>query len=407
MTRATPVAALAAVLLLAACATPRQPAAPATSPAPPAAANLNPAVMQPVVARAVIGAPSTLPGWSEARLDDALRAFRRGCARLAKRVDRSGLTQPDDWAAACADRDADARAFFERHFAAVRLNDGRGMTTGYFEPEIAGCLAPTPTCATPLHKRPDDLVEVDLTPFAADLKGRTVRGRWTGRTLAPYPDRAAIEDGALAGRGLELAYAEDAAELFMMEVQGSGALRLPDGTVRRVGYAGQNGRAYVAIGRLLRQRNILPAGGAGMEAILRWIRANPAEGRALMRENPSYVFFQWADPSLDGPVGTLGVPLIPEATAAADQTTLPLGAPVWIVTEVPEPGQGKRPFRRLLIAQDTGGAIRGANRFDIFWGGGARGRAVASELAAPVEAAILLPRAAAERLANADAPPPG
>ncbi|QMW24403.1 murein transglycosylase A [Sandaracinobacteroides saxicola] len=391
--RAGAVALLAATLTLAGCATrPQQPINPAATPpistaAPPAAFS-----------RA--GAVADLPGWRQADLAAALAAFKRGCAPLGKRKDPSGLTVPEDWAAPCAAAAiaTDARGFFESQFTVTRLGDGKGFTTGYFEPEIAGCRAPTARCSTPLYRKPDDLLEVDLTPFASDLKGRKIRGRWDGKSFGPYPDRAAIYDGALKGRGLELAYAEDPIELFMLEVQGSGRLRLPDGSVMRVGYASQNGRPYVAIGRLLRQRNILPAGGAGLEAIIAWVHANPGPGDALMRENPSYVFFREMTGPDEGPHGALGVSLIAEATAAADATVMPLGAPVWLRTRIAEPGAAVTDWSRLLIAQDIGGAIRGPNRFDIFWGAGPRARAIASNLATSVEALILLPHAAAARL---------
>lgn len=393
------VAPLLACMLLTACGLPRtQPSAP-TIPAPPVAPAVPVKAAEPKpVERALVGEVGSLPGWPGMLDDKSLAAFRRGCPALLKRVDRSGLTTADDWAGACADTEVDARRFFERHFLAIRLNDGRGLATGYFEPEIAGCLAPTSTCATPIYRKPDDLLEIDLGSFNPDLKGRSIRGRWNGKAFVPYPDRGAIADGALAGRGLELAWATDPIELFFLEIQGSGRLSLPDGRVLRIGYAGQNGRPYVPIGRLLRERGQLPSGGAGMEAIIAWIRADPAAGAALMRENPSYVFFRKLPDELDGPIGALGVPLLAERTAAADPAVLPLGAPVLLSTRIAEPGGTPASWTRLLIVQDTGGAIRGPNRFDIFWGAGRRAGAIAGSLAAPAEAVILLPRSAAERL---------
>ncbi len=320
----------------------------------------------------------------------AREAFTRACPALLRRTDRSGLTRPDDWKPACEDRERDPIAFFARHFAAVRLGDGKGLATGYFEPELTGTRSARAGSAA-IYAKPDDLAEIDLSPFADDLKDRKIRGRWTGKSFVPFHTRASIEDGALAGRGLELAYADDPVELFFLHIQGSGRLRLPDGEVLRIGYAGQNGHPYVAIGRLLRQRGILQK--AGMEEIIAWIRSHPAEGRALMRENPSYVFFRLLDPKLDGPIGSLGVPLLAEANAAADPATLPLGAP--ILARLAIDGQ---PTEKLLIASDTGGAIRGPNRIDIFWGAGAKARATASGLAAPLEMLLLLPKAAAARL---------
>lgn len=372
------IAALAA-LSVGACST-GAPVAPVPA-APPAPASAAPAPA-PVIARPagpIAGITASV---------QALEAFRRACPRLLKRNDASGLTRPDDWQAACADADTDANGFFARHFVPVRLNDGRGLATGYYEPEIAGFPAAAPGAA-PVLARPPELVDLSLADWG--IQGGTIRGMVKGNRIVRAPDRAAIEDGALAGRGLELAWAADPVELFFLQIQGSGRLRLPDGRTLRIGYDGQNGHGYVAIGRLLKDRGILPK--PGMDEIKAWIRANPAEGKALMRENPSYVFFRRLPDTLDGPIGALGVPLLAEANAAADPATLPLGAPVWIETQV-----GGAPFNRLLVASDTGGAIKGANRFDIFFGAGEAAARKAGPLAAPLSAVILLPRAAAARL---------
>lgn len=318
----------------------------------------------------------------------ALQAFRRACPRLLKRDDQSGLTIPADWQAACADREPDPASFFARHFAPVRLGDGRGLATGYFEPEIAGLAAAAPGAA-PVLARPPELVDLNLKDWA--IPGGTIRGLVQGNRIVRAPDRAAIEAGALAGRGLELAWAADPVDLFFLQIQGSGRLRLADGSTLRIGYDGQNGHPYVAIGKLLKDRAILPR--PGMAEIKAWLRANPAQGAALMRENPSYIFFRKLPDALDGPIGALGVPLIAEANAAADPAAIPLGTPVWIETEV-----AGAPFRRLLVASDTGGAIRGPNRFDIFFGAGEAAGARAGPLAAPLSATLLLPKAAARRL---------
>jgi membrane-bound lytic murein transglycosylase A len=295
---------------------------------------------------------------------------------------------PTDWQAACSDTDADPAAVFARHFVPVRLGDGRGLATGYFEPEIAGLKAAAPGAA-PVLARPPELVDLSLKDWS--IEGGTIRGVVKGNRVVRAPDRAAIEAGAFAGRGLELGWAADPVDLFFLQIQGSGRLRMPDGSTLRIGYDGQNGHSYVAIGKLLRERGILPK--PGMAEIKAWLRANPAEGAALMRENPSYIFFRKLPETIDGPIGALGVPLIAEANAAADAATLPLGTPVWIETEV----QGA-PFARLLVASDTGGAIKGTNRFDIFFGPGEAAGAKAGPLAAPLTATLLLPTSAAQRL---------
>jgi membrane-bound lytic murein transglycosylase A len=318
----------------------------------------------------------------------ALEAFRRACPRLQKREDASGLTKAADWNAACADAEADPSAFFARHFVPVRLGDGRGLATGYFEPEIAGLTAPAPGAA-PVLRRPPELVDLTLKDWG--IEGGTIRGVVKGNRVVRAPDRAGIEAGGFAGRGLELAWAADPVDLFFLQIQGSGRLRMADGSSLRIGYDGQNGHQYVAIGKLLKDRGILPK--PGMAEIKAWLRANPAEGAALMRENPSYIFFRKLPETIDGPIGALGVPLLAEANAAADPAALPLGTPVWIETEV-----AGQPFRRLLVASDTGGAIKGANRFDIFFGAGEAAGAKAGPLAAPLSATLFLPKSAVDRL---------
>jgi membrane-bound lytic murein transglycosylase A len=330
--------------------------------------------------------PPVLPETEVAR-----EAFRRACPALLKRADISGLTQPEDWAPACADA---GPGVFGRHFRAVRLGDGRGLVTGYYEPDVAAVRAAQPGSA-PILGLPADLVEISLSDFAPDLAGRTIRGRWDGARFRPYFTRGEIEDGAIGDRAPVLAHAVDPVDLFFLQIQGSGRLRFPDGTVERVGYAGQNGHPYVAIGRLMRERGLHPK--PGMAEIRAWIAANPVEGRALMRENPSYVFFARRDVvrdgGLDGPLGSLGVPLLAEANVAADPRAMPLGAPVLLRTVV-----DGRPFEALVVASDTGGAIRGANRFDLFFGGGAEAARLAGALSSEGEALILLPKAAAARV---------
>lgn len=377
-----------AALLLGACTTQKAagPAPAAPLAAPPASGRPAPAPALPAIVP--VGAPSALPGF--AATDAALAAFRRACPKLAARTDRSGLTIAADWAAACADPETSPAAFFDRHFTAVRIGDGRGLATGYFEPEIAGVRTAT-AGAAPVYARPADLVELDLGAFVADLSGRKISGRVAAGSFIPYFTRAEIDAGALAGRGLELAFAADPVELFFLQIQGSGRLRFADGTVLRIGYAGQNGRPYVPIGRLLRARGLVDK--PDMAAIIAWIRAHPAEGTALMQENPSYVFFRPLPSGDDGPPGALGVPLAARANAAVDPRAIPFGAPLFATTSI-----DGAPARLLLVAADTGGAIRGPNRIDIFFGHGEAARATAGRLAAPVDVVVLLPRPAAARL---------
>ena len=276
-----------------------------------------------------------------------------------------------------------ARSFFEQGFEWVRVGTDPAFATGYYEPEILGSRTPQPGYAIPIHRSPPDLIR------CTRADGQTGRGRIdeTGQCVL-YLTRAEIEDGALTGKGLELAYAADPIDLFFLEIQGSGRLKLPDGSVMRVGYDNQNGREYVAIGRLLRERGFLAPGGANMDAIKSWMRSQPDGGKALMRENLSYIFFK--ELTGPGPLGALNVPVTPRATVAADPLFVPLGAPVWLDVERAE-ADG------LWVAQDTGGAIKGANRFDTFWGAGAYATQVAGGMAAKGEALLLLPRGTVAR----------
>ena len=320
----------------------------------------------------------------------AMDSFRTSCPGLVRRTDNSGLTQNSDWVAAC---DAvktwtnDAISFFAEHMDTVQVGTGRAFATGYFEPEIAGCRTPQVGCDVPVYKRPPDLIDVDLGQFSDDLKGRNIRGKVSGAKFVQYDDRAMIENGSLAGRGLEIAYASDAVEFFFMQIQGSGRLKLPDGNVMRIGYDSQNGRGYTGIGRLMRDRGLITD--ASMQGIVAFLAANPEEGRKIMQENKSYIFFRELTGA--GPLGAMGYPVVGEASIAVDVKFIPLGAPVWLSMDRAEPNG-------IWIAQDTGGAIKGANRIDTFWGAGDRARLIAGGMAARGTALLFLPKAAVARL---------
>jgi membrane-bound lytic murein transglycosylase A len=331
----------------------------------------------------------------DARTVAALKAFRISCSSLMRRTDQTGLTSGQDWAQACSAAsswsDDMASEFFVRYFEAVQVGDGKAFATGYYEPEIAGSRVRTATYQTPVYRRPDDLIDVDLGQFSDSLKGKKIRGRVQGQQFIPYAARGEIEEGAISGRGLELAWAADPVELFFLEVQGSGRLRLPDGSVMRIGYDGQNGRDYTGIGKLMKDRGLIQAG--SMQDIMAWLRANPAEGRAIMNENKSYVFFR--ELTGPGPIGAMGVPVTQEATVAADRRYVPLGAPVLLSLDRAEPNG-------VWIAQDTGGAINGPNRFDTFWGAGERARGIAGGMSARGSALLLLPIGTYARLSAAN-----
>ena len=335
---------------------------------------------------------------SPAAAGRALAAFRTSCPDLTRREDASGLTRPADWATACAAAaswpPADALAFFAAYLEPTVVGEGNAFATGYYEPEIRASRERRPGYEVPIYAKPADLLESN------PLTGERGRGRLdeNGQYVLYY-ERGEIEDGALAGRGLELAWAADPVDLFFLQIQGSGRLRLPDGSVMRIGYAGQNGREYVAIGRLLRERGILQSP-ISMQSITAWLRAHPEEGRALMRENKSYVFFQ--ELTGPGPLGALGRPVTPGVSVAADPRFVPLGAPVLLAAMDNGRANG------LWVAQDTGGAIRGANRFDTFWGAGPEAATIAGGMSSRGRAYLLLPRGTIARLelARADDPPP-
>jgi membrane-bound lytic murein transglycosylase A len=329
----------------------------------------------------------------------ALSSFIESCPVLLQREDASGLTSPDDWRETCAEAEnwaaGDARSFFESSFTPVRVGDGAAFATGYFEPEILGSRTRRPGFDVPVYAMPDDLVRAWPKGTSIDRRdGKPPLGRYDreGR-FVPYFSRAEIESGALEGRGLELAWAADPVELFFLQIQGSGRIRTPEGEVIRIGYAGQNGHAYTAIGAVLKRRGLLgdqpgqyPA---SMQGIMQYLRENPEEGRAVMRMNESWVFFRELEG--DGPLGSIGVPVRGEHSVAVDPAYVPYGAPVFLNPDRPE-------ARGLWIAQDTGGAIRGPNRFDTFWGAGERAREIAGGMTARGDALVLLPTSAAERL---------
>jgi membrane-bound lytic murein transglycosylase A len=277
-----------------------------------------------------------------------------------------------------AAREAVMRRFLERHFQPFAV--GTGLLTGYYEPELRGAEYPTGPYLVPLHAPPPPGL--------------------------PMPDRAAIEAGALDGRGLELAFVDDPVDAFFLHIQGSGRVALHDGRVLRLGYAGQNGHPYRAIGRSLIDRGEVPRERMSMQAIRDWLwRAEPGAAAALLRENASYVFFQPREglrPE-EGPPGALGVPLTPGRSIAVDPAFIPYGALVYLVTRDPVDG---RPIHRLVHAQDTGGAIRGAARGDLFWGWGAAAATRAGLMRETAEVFVLVPRSPApvQEAAHAVAP---
>jgi membrane-bound lytic murein transglycosylase A len=357
-----------------------------------------------------------LEGWGEDRQAEAIPAFLKSCARIMRRADDHAVGPGGvggvvaDWRRVCAEAealpagdDAAARAFFESALVplAVIGKDGpRGLVTGYYEPELAASRLPAPGFAAPIYRRPADIVTVDLGEFRADLDGKTILGRVVEGHLKPYFSRAEIEAGALEGRGDELFWLADPVGAFFLQVQGSGRLQLADGAYVRVGYEGKNGRAYHAIGKTLVERGALAKDDVTAQSIQAWLRANPDQAPEIMNQNASVVFFREVEG--DGPIGAQGAVLTPLRSIAIDPEALPLGAPIWLDTTWPPgvPGAGG-PLRRLVVAQDTGGVIKGSVRGDLFWGTGDKALAGAGTMKQQGRYFLLLPKAvAARRLAS-------
>jgi membrane-bound lytic murein transglycosylase A len=330
-------------------------------------------------ARAVLRPASfaELPGWTDDAVADAWPAFLSGCAVLVSQPSTAETwREPCSAAVAEAPRDSpSARTFFERYFSVYRAlaPDGSdtGLVTGYYEPLLDGSRVRSAQHRFPLYAPPDDLLTVDLAELYPELKDKRVRGRIEGKRVVPYWARGEIESGKAGLAGKELVFVDDPVEAFFLQIQGSGRIRLAEGGVMRVGYADQNGQPFRSIARILIERGALAPGAASMQGIKAWGEAHPDELPALLDENPSYVFFRelTPDPSalVDGPIGTLGVPLAARRAIAVDPRSIPLGAPVYLATTQPLSAE---PLDRLVLAQDTGGAIRGALRADFFWGFG-------------------------------------
>ncbi|MEK7266582.1 MAG: MltA domain-containing protein [Pseudomonadota bacterium] len=385
---------------------------------------------------------SDLSGWRLDETDASLPAFIRSCERLSQLPDDAPVGDASsllvasagvagDWRSACQEgprvlaqpyADANAktsavRAFYEYHFRPVRIyarltpkpggiavgeperHAPLGRFTGYFEPFYEASPERTAVYSAPVYARPEDLVTVDLGRFRPELTGQRVAGRLNGGVLDPYPDHAAINAGAIVGRARVLAWMRPT-DLFFLQIQGSGRLSLPSGEVR-VGYDGANGRQYTAIGRTLIDKGALTRDAVSMKSIRDWLSAaTDSEARKVRETNQSFVFFRILDALPDqnlGPPGAEGAQLTPGRSLAIDPAYVAYGAPVWISIDG-QPDKNKEPVRRLLIAQDTGGAIKGPVRGDIFVGSGPLAGDVAGGFNELGEMYVLLPTKIAEKL---------
>ncbi|QQR69803.1 MAG: MltA domain-containing protein [Alphaproteobacteria bacterium] len=324
--------------------------------------------VEPEEASRVPVAFADLPGWYRDGTSAVLPALRRSCAPRR-------LVLTEEICAALDDMpdqvdDTQIRAFFEHYFQPYALigsgNGANGLFTGYYEPEVTGSFRPDATAATPLYRLPPK------TPGEA------------------MPSRAEIFQGALEDQDLELAYLDDPVAAFFLEIQGSGVLRLRDGRTRRLAYAGQNGHPYVPIGRILADAQEIPRSEVSLFTIHAWLRANPLKAQDLMNSNPSYVFFRLLEPGAEGPIGAQGVPLTAGRSLAVDRRYTPYGTPVWLDADPPLAGMPR--VQRLMMAQDTGGAIRGVVRGDVFWGTGEEAGQIAGAMKSRGRIYQLLPK---------------
>jgi membrane-bound lytic murein transglycosylase A len=343
-----------------------------------------------------------LRGWEADDHGAALETFRRTCRAIAedRPALRTAVPPSEGLRRACAaaldpGRAGPAQRFFEGFFTPFEVvpPSGRGFLTGYFEPEHEGSLTQSDAFPVPLLARPDDLVTVPQGEAWPGLDGlQAARRTAEGASYEPYPDRAAIEDGALGQLANPIVFLRDPVEAFVVHVQGSARIRLPDGRTVRVAYAGRNGYPFTAPGRIIVERGHVPLSEMNLERLTAWLRANPEEAREIMRLNRSYIFFRLADelgPG-DGPIGGAGVPLTTGRSLAVDRSLWSYGLPVWLEGEVPGAG-GSEPLARLMVAQDTGTAIVGPARGDFFFGSGPEAGARAGALRHPVRFVVLLP----------------
>lgn len=352
---------------------------------------------------------SDLPDWQRVDLRAAVEAFARSCAVLAKRPSNDAMGwngyagTPGLWRPACAALPSPAepasrlRAYFERWFVPLAIggaNDGR--FTGYYEPELSASRTATKRFHVPVYGRPADLLSADLGSFRKALAGKRVVGRASGTMFVPYWTRKEIDERSASAP--ILLYTDDPVGLFFLQIQGSGRAKFADGEELRLEYAATNGRPYTAIGRILAERDQFEEKGLSLQSIRDWLKAHPDAAKAVMEADQSYVFFSLGalgDPRLGSP-GTEAVPLTPEASIAVDPRYHPMGVPVYVATDIPDaaPVPKYHAFDGLLIAQDTGGAIKGAARGDIFFGFGQHAEAIAGRTNARGRFFVLVPKSA-------------
>lgn len=357
---------------------------------------------------------SDLPGWNEDHMSEALPALARSCHVFLKKGPNAAVghySHAGDWVEPCnavmqlattipvgASDDAVRQlvtTWFLPYAAASTVKGEDGLFTGYYEAELRGSTEAGGAFQTPLYGKPDDWVEVDLGLFKSEWHGQKIIGKTSGHTFVPYDDRGAIAHGSLNGRAHPLVWVDDPVDAFFLAVQGSGQVRMTDGSMMRIGFDSTNGRRYIAIGRSMAARgDIQPP--VSMQKIRAWIAAHPDQAETAFDLNPSYVFFRAIDG--EGPIGAEGLPLTPLRSLAVDPAFVALGTPIWLSTTY----DSGTPLDRLFVAQDTGGAIKGVVRADVFWGAGPDAENHAGTMQNKGRYFLLLPRTANLNVAQAD-----
>jgi len=346
-----------------------------------------------------------LNGWNDDNQQKSIVAFKKSCSRILKKnpdaefgtggfAGKAGL-----WQDICKklitsnfETNKSAREFFENNFTPYEIwgKDGRnGLFTGYYEATLHGSYKKSPRYNIPIYNRPNNLIKASLGDFYDDLKGKNITGRVEGKKFIPYYNRSEIEAGAIKNKKAEIVWVDNAVDSFFLHIQGSGRIILDNGDILRVGYAAQNGHNYTAIGRELIKRKAITKENISMQSIRKWLEENPNKAAEIMNINESYVFFNKLNLKTEGPLGAQGVSLTPRRTIAIDRKKIPYGIPLWLNAEEPE-GVGR--IKRLMIAQDTGGAIKGSVRGDFFWGYGEQAAHKAGIMKSHGESWLLLPK---------------
>ncbi len=334
---------------------------------------------------------SSLQNWDSDNHGDVWAGFLKSCQKLDQQ----------QWQAVCllANNsgdlsDTEARAFFESHFEVrpVFAEDGvaEGLITGYYEPLLQGSWEKSEEYRYPIYGVPEDLLVVDLGDVYPQLKDMRLRGKLVGNKVVPYYDRAQLDDDLDLLQGSEILWVNSPVDVFFLHVQGSGQIQLDDGSRVAVGYAQQNGHPYQSIGKVLIQMGELEQEEVTLFTIRDWLKSNPDQLNEVLAKNASYIFFELRDAEADGPVGSLNVTLTPRRSIAVDRNVIPLGAPVWLQTTLPDEQQS--PLNQLMLAHDTGGAIKGHVRADVFWGQGDEAEKMAGLMKQRGRLYLLLPR---------------